>query len=118
MNDKSGKERNIHRVWDVTAKSGSGPHIRVGLILKPGHWQQFDPFLIMAEDWFQQGTFDFHPHRGIETVTFVIDGKLKHEDNHGGYGVLEPGDVQWMVNTEEEIQQAYEDFRSGKFNRA
>src|SRR5690606_8091498 len=52
---------------------------------------------MMAEDWFQQGTFDFHPHRGIETVTFVIEGKLKHEDNYGGYGVLEPGDVQWMT---------------------
>ncbi len=76
---------------------GRGPHIRVGQVLEPGLWEDHDPFLFMAEDWFQQGTFDFHPHRGIETVTFILDGRLKHEDNHGGHGVLEPGDVQWMT---------------------
>lgn len=90
-------KRNIQRVWDVNPRSGAGPHLRVGSVLEPGHWEAFDPFLLMNEDWFQQGTFDFHPHRGIETVTYIIDGKLKHEDNHGGSGVLEPGDVQWMT---------------------
>jgi redox-sensitive bicupin YhaK (pirin superfamily) len=90
-------QRGISRVWDVTTSPGSGPHIKVGQVLPPGNWKEFDPFLMMAEDWFQQGTFDFHPHRGIETVTFIIEGKLKHEDNHGGSGLLEPGDVQWMT---------------------
>jgi hypothetical protein len=90
-------ERGIARAWDVPVRAGEGPHLKVGQVLPPGNWKAFDPFLIMAEDWFQQGTFDFHPHRGIETVTFVLEGKLKHEDNHGGYGVLEPGDVQWMT---------------------
>jgi hypothetical protein len=66
-------------------------------VLAPGNWREFDPFLLMMEDWFQQGTFPFHPHRGIETVTFVLEGKLKHEDNHGGRGILGPGDVQWMT---------------------
>lgn len=89
--------RIIVRTWDVAARDGQAPHLRVGQVLKPGQWKQYDPFLFMAEDWFQQGTFDFHPHRGIETVTFIIEGKLKHEDNYGGYGVLEPGDVQWMT---------------------
>jgi redox-sensitive bicupin YhaK (pirin superfamily) len=89
-------QRGISRVWDVATSPGSGAHIKVGQVLPPGNWKEFDPFLMMAEDWFQQGTFDFHPHRGIETVTFIIEGKLKHEDNHGGAGVLEPGDVQWM----------------------
>lgn len=97
MNNKPATQRGIARVWNVSARPAGGSHIRVGQVLEPGHWKEFDPFLFMAEDWFQQGTFDFHPHRGIETVTFVIEGKLKHEDNHGGYGVLEPGDVQWMT---------------------
>lgn len=74
-----------------------GPHLQVAQVLPSGKWKDFDPFLMMNEDWFQQGTFDFHPHRGIETVTYVIEGKLKHEDNHGGSGVLGPGDVQWMT---------------------
>jgi hypothetical protein len=52
---------------------------------------------MLAEDIFQQGTFDLHPHRGIETVTYVIDGILEHFDNKNGYGKLKPGDVQWMT---------------------
>lgn len=90
-------QRGISLVWDVHTRPGGGPHIRVGQVLEPGRWKDFDPFLMMAEDWFQQGTFPFHPHRGIETVTFVMEGKLKHEDNHGGVGLLESGDVQWMT---------------------
>lgn len=50
------------------------------------------------EDKFQKGSFDKHPHRGIETVTFVIDGQIEHYDNYtGAGGVLGPGDVQWMT---------------------
>lgn len=90
-------ERAISRVWEVSPRPGQGSHLKVGQVLKPGLWKEYDPFLLLMEDWFQSGTFDFHPHRGIETVTFVLEGKLKHEDNHGGYGVLEPGDVQWMT---------------------
>jgi redox-sensitive bicupin YhaK (pirin superfamily) len=65
--------------------------------LQPGRWTEFDPFLLLAEDWFSTRGFDWHPHRGIETVTVVIDGKLEHSDSKGGYGVLEQGDVQWMT---------------------
>jgi len=97
LHNNSVAKRGISRVWDVIAQPGSGPHLRFGQVLPPGNWKEFDPFLLMMEDWFQQGTFDFHPHRGIETVTYVLEGKLKHEDNHGGMGVLGPGDVQWMT---------------------
>lgn len=91
------EKRSINQVWDVVHHQGNGPHLKIGKVLEPGRWTEFDPFLVMMEDRFQQGTFDFHPHRGMETVTYVIDGKLKHEDNQGGYGILEPGDVQWMT---------------------
>lgn len=56
-----------------------------------------DPFLIMAEDWFSSPGFEWHPHRGLETVTLVVDGVLEHGDNLGNAGALEPGEVQWMT---------------------
>jgi redox-sensitive bicupin YhaK (pirin superfamily) len=96
MENKSIIQRNISDVWEVSHQR-RGPKHTAGMVLEPGHWRRFDPFLLMAEDWFQRGTFDLHPHRGIETVTFVIDGNLEHNDNHGGEGVLHPGDVQWMT---------------------
>jgi quercetin 2,3-dioxygenase len=58
---------------------------------------QTDPFLIMAEDWTPRGAFPFHPHRGIETVTFVIEGALEHRDSAGYGGVIHAGDAQWMT---------------------
>lgn len=56
-----------------------------------------DPFLVMAEDWMPRGAFPRHPHRGIETVTYVIDGAVEHFDSAGHSGLLQPGDVQWMT---------------------
>jgi quercetin 2,3-dioxygenase len=56
-----------------------------------------DPFLLLSEDWFSRVGFDWHPHRGFETVTYVIDGHLEHRDNAGGHGVLGPGDLQWVT---------------------
>ena len=51
----------------------------------------------MAEDWFSTSGFDWHPHRGIETITVVLEGELEHHDNRGGHGILKAGDVQWMT---------------------
>lgn len=90
-------QRGIRRVWKVDYAPGEGSHVRKGMVLPPGNWEEFDPFLLLAEDWFRQGTFDYHPHRGIETVTVVLDGTLQHKDNNGGEGLLTPGDVQWMT---------------------
>jgi redox-sensitive bicupin YhaK (pirin superfamily) len=56
-----------------------------------------DPFLFLMEDWFSSTGFDWHPHRGFETVTYVIDGELEHEDNTGAKGVLQAGDLQWTT---------------------
>lgn len=88
--------RMIRSVRDVTYEKRGEGHT-AGFILEAGKWEEYDPFLIMAEDWFERGTFPPHPHRGIETVTYVIDGKLEHTDNQSGTSVLEPGDVQWMT---------------------
>lgn len=97
---KMGKEnivlRGIRSVRDVIVEENSLGH-KAGLVIEPNNWGDVDPFLLMAEDYFVRGTFGMHPHRGIETVTYVIDGELEHMDNNAGEGVLEPGDVQWMT---------------------
>src|SRR3546814_716608 len=41
--------------------------------------------------------FPEHPHRGFETVTYMLDGRMRHKDNHGNEGLLVPGSVQWMT---------------------
>lgn len=88
--------RTIARVWDVQAQQQSPIH-RAAMVIDPNKQADFDPFLFLAEDWFGQGTFDIHPHRGQETVTYVIEGNLRHYDNNAGDGELGPGDVQWMT---------------------
>jgi redox-sensitive bicupin YhaK (pirin superfamily) len=64
---------------------------------------QFDPFLLLDEmgpvEWSPGeavGAPD-HPHRGFETVTYLLDGEMRHRDSHGNQGDLGPGDVQWMT---------------------
>lgn len=89
-------QRGIERVWTVQHHQHSSIHT-AGMVLDPSKMKESDPFLFLAEDFFKKGTFDFHPHRGIETVTYVIEGKLEHQDNKAGRGELEPGDVQWMT---------------------
>ena len=56
-----------------------------------------DPFLLLSEDWFSTPGFQWHPHRGLETVTLVLDGVLEHGDNLGNAGALTTGDIQWMT---------------------
>jgi redox-sensitive bicupin YhaK (pirin superfamily) len=89
-------QRGIQRTWTVQHYQNSPIHV-AGMVLDPNNMRESDPFLVLAEDFFKKGTFDFHPHRGIETVTYVIEGKLEHFDNKAGKGELLPGDVQWMT---------------------
>jgi len=84
----------------VETKVRFGPDSQVddkALIIMPTDPARTDPFLALAEDWFSAPGFDWHPHRGIETVTLVLDGVLEHGDNLGNAGALEAGDVQWMT---------------------
>lgn len=88
--------RAIRRVRTVEPKEISPVHTAAP-VLDFGSWEENDPFLGLMEDWFERGAFGEHPHRGQETVTYVIDGTLEHYDNHSEGGVLLPGDVQWMT---------------------
>lgn len=56
-----------------------------------------DPFLLMAEDFVPRGVFSQHPHRGIETVTLVLEGAVEHFDSAGHKGQIGAGDAQWMT---------------------
>ncbi|WP_079505547.1 pirin family protein [Mesobacillus jeotgali] len=89
-------KRDIKKHWKVQFEERGMPHVQAGLVLNPQNWRELDPFILMAEDWFKRGTFSDHPHRGFQTVTFVIDGRLEHIDNHGGHSILEAGDMQYM----------------------
>lgn len=89
--------RRIDRIHGVTELGGDGQVDRKSIVIPPGYFDLFDPFLMLAEDWFSTPGFDWHPHRGIETVTTVLDGALEHGDNRGHAGVLAPGDMQWMT---------------------
>ena len=89
-------ERNIQAKWKIIPRMNTPIH-RARVILMPGNWERFDPFLLMVEDYMKKGAFDYHPHRGMETVTYMIDGELHHKDNFGNKSVLRKGDVQWMT---------------------
>ena len=79
---------------------GAGVHLRRAFGF--GETKEFDPFLLL--DDFRndnpaeyQAGFPWHPHRGIETITYVLAGEVDHGDSLGNKGVLGAGDVQWMT---------------------
>jgi redox-sensitive bicupin YhaK (pirin superfamily) len=72
--------------------------------IAPKASNEFDPFLLFDHFAFNnpnegpiQG-FPTHPHRGIETVTYMLDGSVNHRDSLGNAGLIGPGDVQWMTS--------------------
>lgn len=93
--------RPIKRVDEaIPTIEGAGVHLRRAFGF--GKTEDFDPFLLFddfrnenPEDY--QVGFPWHPHRGIETVTYVLSGSVTHGDSLGNKGVLGAGDVQWMT---------------------
>jgi redox-sensitive bicupin YhaK (pirin superfamily) len=79
---------------------GAGVKLRRSLGSQPGI--HVDPFLLLDEFYSDNPNdylagFPAHPHRGFETVTYMLDGHMRHEDHLGNRGDLGPGDVQWMT---------------------
>src|SRR5258705_1689226 len=67
-----------------------------------GDTGEFDPFLLLDDfrndrPWDYRAGFPWHPHRGIETITYVLAGTVNHGDSLGNKGTLGAGDVQWMT---------------------
>ncbi|HLX68248.1 MAG TPA: pirin family protein [Verrucomicrobiae bacterium] len=79
---------------------GAGVHLRRAFGF--GNTSDFDPFLLLDDfrndipDDYLAG-FPWHPHRGIETITYVLAGTVEHADSLGNAGAIGPGDIQWMT---------------------
>lgn len=94
-------ERNVSRVVrGMPTSDGAG--VRLTRVIGQPRLPDLDPFLMLDEfgtdnpgDYI--AGFPDHPHRGFETVTYMLDGRMRHRDNHGHEGVLVPGSVQWMT---------------------
>lgn len=91
----------------VHSQSGAKPTlegagVKLHRVFGFGDTSQTDPFLMMddfrndnPEDY--RAGFPWHPHRGIETITYVLSGEVEHADSLGNQGTLGPGSVQWMT---------------------
>jgi hypothetical protein len=86
-------------VKGVPTADGAG--VRLTRLLGTQEAQMFDPFLML--DHFDSGQasdyiagFPDHPHRGFQTVTYMLEGRIRHKDNTGREGVVGPGGVQWI----------------------
>jgi len=88
----------IHSIEAAGPPEARAEGHRARMVIPPVRIAEHSPFLVMAEDWFAPPAgFPTHPHRGIETVTFVVAGELVHADHTGGAGRLSAGDVQFMT---------------------
>ena len=93
--------RNIAQIIPAVATSdGAGVKLKRSLGQSAG--VRLDPFLMLDEFYSDQpedylAGFPSHPHRGFETVTYMLAGHMLHEDHMGNRGDLGPGDVQWMT---------------------
>jgi len=95
------KTRQIEELL-VARASSDGDGVRLKRVFGGGELSRFDPFLMLDEFGSEDasdyiGGFPSHPHRGFETVTYMVDGHMQHKDHMGNVGELRNGDVQWMT---------------------
>jgi len=89
--------RTVDKVVSAMETSeGNGARVKRSIGIKENY--RLDPFLLLDEFYVQPPAgFPEHPHRGFETVTYMLDGKFTHKDNKGHQGTISPGEVQWMT---------------------
>ena len=94
------ENRRINKVVKSRATiEGAGVHLHRAIGF--GDTELYDPFLLLDDfrsdnpDHYRKG-FPWHPHRGMETITYVLSGDVEHGDSLGNKGVISAGDVQWM----------------------
>ncbi len=101
MRDQAQKIRPVARlVRGVPASDGAG--VKLTRVIGTQALSEVDPFLLLDEIRSDEGAdyaagFPDHPHRGFETVTYVLAGRMRHGDNRGNSGLLTPGSLQWMT---------------------
>lgn len=82
--------------------TSDGAGVRLTRVIGGADLPDLDPFLLFDEFGSDRGQdyiagFPDHPHRGFETVTYMLAGRMRHRDNQGNSGLLGPGSVQWMT---------------------
>ncbi len=90
----------VRQAPGVPASDGAG--VNLHRVIGTSRLSELDPFLMLDEIRSDQAAdylagFPDHPHRGFETVTYVLAGRMRHADNKGNTGLLRPGSVQWMT---------------------
>ena len=97
-------KHNVKELHSVSAglQTSDGDGVNMTRLIGTHELSYVDPFLLLdafgsddANDYI--GGFPSHPHRGFETVTYLLNGKMRHKDNAGNEGVIEAGGVQWMT---------------------
>ena len=95
------RSRGVERIVRGQPTS-DGDGVKLTRVLTQPLQRRLDPFLMLdafgsdaASDYV--GGFPDHPHRGFETVTIMLEGRMRHRDSVGNVGLLEPGSVQWMT---------------------
>jgi len=90
----------VRRLRGQATSDGAG--VRLTRVIGTQQIPELDPFLMLDEFGSDKpgdyiAGFPSHPHRGFETVTYMLDGRMRHKDNHGNEGLMTPGSVQWMT---------------------
>lgn len=93
--------RSLHGVYEGLATS-DGAGVQLTRVIGQPKLPDLDPFLLLdhfhsdrADDYI--AGFPPHPHRGFETVTYLLEGRMRHKDSSGHEGVIETGGIQWMT---------------------
>lgn len=101
MNEAVSKARTVEQLV-AGQPTSDGAGVRLTRVLTHEWQQRLDPFLMLdhfgsdeAADYI--AGFPDHPHRGFETVTYMLQGRMRHRDSRGNEGLLQNGDVQWMT---------------------
>ncbi|MDB5409173.1 MAG: pirin [Rhodospirillales bacterium] len=100
MMETSGLRPVVRVVPGQAASDGAG--VQLTRVIGSSALSELDPFLLLdefgsADPKAYIAGFPDHPHRGFETVTYMLAGRMRHRDNHGNQGDLGPGSVQWMT---------------------
>ena len=112
--------RNVERIITGQATS-DGAGVKLTRLLTQDLQQRLDPFLMLdafgsdeANDYI--GGFPDHPHRGFETITYMLQGRMRHSDSAGNSGLLEDGGVQWMTAGRGVIHSEMPEQREGRMS--
>ena len=100
INEKFQGRRVEQQVIGQATRDGDG--VKLTRVLTQAHQRRLDPFLMLDNFGSDDpndygGGFPDHPHRGFETVTYMIAGRMRHRDSAGNEGLLQNGGVQWMT---------------------